>query len=112
MKQKERLCSNFLHNYKWCSDIGNYPPQEELAKFGYMSERKIQKFKSPANFWQPAETYCLNMAISEIFSSETWQLWLFFFFMQILCMSRIGFFWSPQFEASPKNTLTHCSRLL
>jgi hypothetical protein len=40
-------------------------PQEESAKFGYRSESKVENFKYPAIFWWPAETYCLNMVISE-----------------------------------------------
>jgi hypothetical protein len=39
-------------------------PQEELAKFGYKSERKIENFKSVAIFLQPSGTYCLKMVIS------------------------------------------------
>jgi hypothetical protein len=35
------------------SHIGNQP-QEELTKFGYRSERKVEKFKNPAIFWRPA----------------------------------------------------------
>jgi hypothetical protein len=30
-----------------------------------MVGRKVEKFKNPAIFWQPVETYCPNMAISE-----------------------------------------------
>jgi len=39
-------------------------PQEELAKFGYKSERKIENFKNVAIFLQASGTYCLNMVIS------------------------------------------------
>jgi hypothetical protein len=35
-------------------------PQEELAKFGYRSQRKVIFFKNLALFWQPAGNYCLN----------------------------------------------------
>jgi hypothetical protein len=38
--------------------------QEGLAKFGYKSERKVGKFKNPTIFWQLAQTYCINTAIS------------------------------------------------
>jgi hypothetical protein len=38
-------------------------PQEELAKFGYKSERKIENL-NVAIFLQPSGTYCLNMVIS------------------------------------------------
>jgi hypothetical protein len=36
------------------SQIGDNHPQEELAKFGYMSKRKVEKFKNLAIFWRPA----------------------------------------------------------
>jgi hypothetical protein len=40
-------------------------PQRELAKIGYISEKKkTGQFKNPAIFWQPAGTCCLNMEIS------------------------------------------------
>jgi hypothetical protein len=42
--------------------------KEELAKFGYRSKRKVEKFKKPAIFWWPARTYML--VISELFSFE------------------------------------------
>ncbi len=31
----------------------------------YKSKRKVEKFKNPAIFLQPAETYCSNMVISK-----------------------------------------------
>jgi hypothetical protein len=47
-----------------CRHIGDHP-QEELAKFGYSSQRKVINFlKNLALFWRPAGTYCLNMEIS------------------------------------------------
>jgi hypothetical protein len=42
---------------------GNHA-QEELAKFGYRSERKVENFENPSIFWHPLKTYCLNMTIS------------------------------------------------
>ncbi len=57
--------ARFLYAVLCCSDTGNHP-QEELAKFGYLSERKVENFKNPTIFQQLfAETYCLNMASSE-----------------------------------------------
>ncbi len=36
-------------------------PQEELAKFGYRPERKVENFQNIAISWQQAaETYCLK----------------------------------------------------
>jgi hypothetical protein len=40
-------------------------------KFAYRSERKVESFKNPAISWQPAGTYCLTMAISEILSLKS-----------------------------------------
>jgi hypothetical protein len=39
------------------SHIGNQP-QEELTKFGYRSERIVEKFKNTAIFWRPADGTC------------------------------------------------------
>jgi hypothetical protein len=40
-------------------------PQEELAKFGYRSESKLQKTLVIVQYFgYNAQTYCLNMAIS------------------------------------------------
>jgi hypothetical protein len=55
----------FFHKINlWCSPCTGNDPLEELAKFGYRSERKV---KNLATFWQPVGTYILNMAISETF---------------------------------------------
>jgi len=45
--------------------ICNHHPQEERAKFGYMSERIVDIFTSM--FWPPPRTQCLNMVTSNIF---------------------------------------------
>jgi hypothetical protein len=74
-----------------CSHNGDHP-QEELAKFGYRSERKVEKSKNPAIIWQPAETYCPNMAISEIVTlvhffrkNPFYELnWILFFCWQVV----------------------------
>jgi hypothetical protein len=39
---------------------GGHHPQEELAKFGHRSERKVENFKNPLYVWPLAGTYCLN----------------------------------------------------
>jgi hypothetical protein len=41
----------------WCNHTDNHP-QEELAKFGYNSERKVEIFKNCTTFWQLIGTYC------------------------------------------------------
>jgi hypothetical protein len=46
-------------------------PQEELAKFGYRSERKVEQFKNHAIYIYIG-TYCLNMTIPEIFLLKLW----------------------------------------
>jgi hypothetical protein len=42
----------FHLSFQFCefSHIGNHP-QGELGKFGYMSEKKAEKFKNHAIFW-------------------------------------------------------------
>ncbi len=45
-----------------CNHTGDCP-EEELAKFGYKSERKVEKFKNPAIFLQPAGNYFLLVAL-------------------------------------------------
>jgi hypothetical protein len=46
--------------------------KEELAKFGYRSKRRVEMFKNLAISWRLLDTICLNMAISETFSSQFW----------------------------------------
>jgi hypothetical protein len=36
---------------KFCGRWSGHHPQEDLAKFGYMSVRKVEKFRNPAIFW-------------------------------------------------------------
>jgi hypothetical protein len=50
----------------WCSHTGHHP-QEELAKFDYKSERKVEIFKNPTIVLQPAGTCCQNIVIWESF---------------------------------------------
>jgi len=87
----------------WCSHIGDHP-QEELAKLGDKSERRVESFKNPATFWRPALTYYLNMANSEEKNKIPWNqmIWLFFFPTKILCTSSTAFFWSPSDEIQYK----------
>jgi hypothetical protein len=44
--------------------VANHP-EEDFAKFGQRSERKAEKVRNSATFWQHAGTYCLNLAISK-----------------------------------------------
>jgi hypothetical protein len=46
----------------WCSHTVHHP-QEELAKFGYRSEMKVENFKNSAIFWPPVRTYCLKTIV-------------------------------------------------
>jgi hypothetical protein len=45
-------------------------PQEDLARFGYTSDRTVEKFYFHAIVWRHATSYCLNMATSKRFSSQ------------------------------------------
>jgi hypothetical protein len=50
------LLGFFLHLfiyllYQFCGRWSGHHPQEDLAKFGYMSVRKVEKFRNPAIFW-------------------------------------------------------------
>jgi hypothetical protein len=36
--------------YQFCGRWSGHHPQEDLAKFGYMSVRKVEKFRNPAIF--------------------------------------------------------------
>ncbi len=80
-----RLFSFSFFSILWHSHTCNHP-QEELAKFGYTSERKVKKFKNHTLFWR------LNMAISEEQFLEIWRL-LFF----------TGFFCCQVVKVHPKN---------
>ncbi len=61
--------------------VGDRIPQEELAKFGYKSEKKVKTFGNHhAIFCRHVSTNCLNMAISKIILIIImWQLWAIFF---------------------------------
>jgi len=51
--------------------VGDPPPRENgLSQIGYRSERKVEKFKNHAR------SYCLNMAISNIYVSKCFSLWI------------------------------------
>jgi hypothetical protein len=54
-------------SFQSCDVGGGLAPQENLAKFGYKSERKVEKFRNHVIFWPPARTYYLNMVISKQF---------------------------------------------
>jgi hypothetical protein len=66
------VASRFFFFVQFCgvATLAIKHPQKELIKFGL--ERKVEKIRNPAMFWQPAGTYCLNMAISDFFSLEIW----------------------------------------
>jgi hypothetical protein len=46
-----------------CSHIGYHPQEEDFAKFGYKSERKVKFKKKESCYILATRTYCLNMAI-------------------------------------------------
>jgi len=73
----------------WCSTH----TQEDLAKFGYMSERRVgKKVKILALVWVLARTYSLNMANSDCFSLKYGDLGPFSFPGKSLCMSCMAHF--------------------
>ncbi len=64
-------------------------PQQELAKFGYRSERKVEFFiRILLNILEPV---CLNMAISDLFSLKSGDFGAFFC-TKILYMGCTGLF--------------------
>jgi hypothetical protein len=69
----------FFPSILWYSHSCNHPQEEELAKFVYRLERKVEKFKNSAIFWWLVEepTYCLNKPSSE--NCFLKRLWLIFF---------------------------------
>jgi hypothetical protein len=47
--------TTFFFSILWCNHTSDHA-QEELARFGYRSERKVENVKNLAIFWQPAGT--------------------------------------------------------
>jgi hypothetical protein len=90
--------------------VGNHP-QQDLAKFGYWSKKKVGKFsqiwvhvrqrvekvKNHAIFLRQARTYCLNMATSKKFPHHVKTLGLFFLFSKkkafVSIPLALSFFW-------------------
>ncbi len=102
------LAPRFLFSILWCSHTG-YHSQEELAKFGYRSERKVEKCKNTAIFSWSVGIYWLNKVISEKNSSETGDFGAFFsqnsFVWVVLNFFCVHFSWvqiisKMQYEAS------------
>ncbi len=52
--------------------------QEQLAKFGYRSEREAEIIKNLTIFWGAAGIYCLRMAIAEFISLKSGDFNAFF----------------------------------
>jgi hypothetical protein len=84
---------DFSHLWgRWVDDH----PQEDLAKFGYRSERKVEMFRNYVIFWWYARIYCPNMAISEIKSNScNVELWAIFSKIT-LHICHIGLFFGHQ----------------
>jgi hypothetical protein len=89
------LALRFLFSILWCSHTG-YHSQEELAKFGYRSERNVEKRKDTAIFSWPAGICCLNKVISEKKFLRNWWFWCILF-TKFLCVGCTQFFLSPLF---------------
>ncbi len=47
------------------SELGFIHVCEDFAEFGYMLERKVEKFRNRAIFWQHTRAYSLNLSISK-----------------------------------------------
>jgi hypothetical protein len=100
----------------WCSHIGDHS-QEELAKFGYRSERKAKtSFQILLQFGYLLEPIVWNMTISENKIHEIWGLSVEFFSpTKFLCMScTLGlhtglFFFTKVSKICPKKRRQHCS---
>jgi hypothetical protein len=71
------------------------PWQEDLAKFGFGSKRKLEKFRNDVIFRQHATTYCLNLVTSSFFPPHN--------------VATVG--QSPPTHP-PKQTFVHVSRAL
>lgn len=72
----------FFFSNLWCTMwVGDYP-QEDLAKCGYRSKRKVE---TSTLGWH-ARTYCLNTVISKISPLIMWRLWAFFSSKRCLCV--------------------------
>jgi hypothetical protein len=72
--------------------------QEVLAKFGYSSERKVEKFQHPDIFWQSNGTYC-DYTKKKSSKSGNFQC---IFFTKILCMLQWFLFLLPSGKIRPK----------
>jgi polyferredoxin len=79
------VATNVLLSILWGRWFCNHP-QEDLTKFGYMSKKKIKKFKHLPIFWQHAIIYVLHSISNFFFIGGT------FFPDKSLYMSDIGFF--------------------
>ncbi len=81
------IAGNFF-SFQFCDvvtvAICNHHPQEERAKFDYMSERIVDIFT--AMFWPLPRTQCLHMVTSMFFSSESV---IFFFISFNFVMSQL-----------------------
>ncbi len=62
----EGIFEGLIVSFKFCDVArnGDHPEEEEVGKFGYRSERKVEIFKNSAVFWRPWNLFS-NMAILE-----------------------------------------------
>jgi hypothetical protein len=59
----------FSFQFLLCSQTGNHP-HEDLARFGYKPNVKVEKLKNSFTFWLPAGACCRNLVISSSFSKS------------------------------------------
>ncbi len=105
------LCSVFLFPpnlwVRWVGDL----LLENLAKSGYRSERRVEKFRIYPLFWGHAKVYCLNMAISQKKKKKKkknlimWWIWAIYFPQKKAFISlayTLAFLLSPKCQNSSK----------
>ncbi len=79
----------FFHSVIY-NHTGNHP-QEELANFGYRSNRKVENLRTLLIFQQPAGTYCLSI-VPEFFFLKILQLQCIFLQRKSFVQVTLDFF--------------------
>jgi hypothetical protein len=74
--------------------------KENLAKFGYKSEKKVETFWNPTMYWRRAGTYSLKTFL------EMWRIWEIFFSRKSLRRKSQALFFCRQVTNFAKNKNT------
>jgi hypothetical protein len=80
--------------------------KENLAKFGYKSEKKVETFWNPTMYWRRAGTYSLNTADLLKTFLEMWRIWGNFFSRKSLRRKSQALFFCRQVTNFAKNKNT------